>query len=313
MMPPAIAIGAGGASRAEASDDFGRWVTLLSSLRTLPDKPEEDAAGTLRALWHLAAGCPLSIEAAQERPLPELDTQATAQLEQLITRRLNGEPLAHLTGRQRFLGIDLLAGPQALIPRKETEILGAVVLDRLAALALGRDEILAADICTGSGNLAIVMARHQPRLKIVACDLSQDAVELARRNAEFCGVQARVEVRQGDLLQPLHDAGLFGRLDLVVCNPPYISSPRVADMAQEISAHEPKMAFDGGPFGVRILQRLIREAPAFLRQGGVLAFEVGLGQGRAVLERLRAQGDFADITPVTDAHEEIRVLMATRV
>lgn len=289
-----------------------RCAALAERLQTLPDKPQETAAATLRALWHLASGRAMSVEAAEQTALPVLDQAAEARLADLISRRLSGVPLAHLTGRQRFMGMELLAGKGALIPRQETELLGHAALSVLHGLAAKRQSVVVIDVCTGSANLALALAQHEPKAQVFAADLSEDAVELARRNAVHAGLSDRVELRVGDLLAPFDQARFHGAVDLLICNPPYISSQKVAVMASEISDFEPRLAFDGGPLGVRILQRLIRESPGYLKPGGWLAFEVGHGQGPAVLKRLQAQGDFDRTQTVTDAHGEIRGILAAR-
>ena len=296
-----------------ASDAFvQRCVVLQERLQTLPDKPEETAASTLRVLWHLAAGRALSIEAADTTPLTALDAAAEARLAELMAQRVSGVPLAHLSGRQRFMGLELLASKDALIPRRETELLGRAALELLQGMASSAEAVRVVDVCTGSGNLALSLAHHAPRARVFGADLSPEAVSLARRNAEHLSLQARVEFRVGDLLEPFNHPEFHGQVDLLVCNPPYISSQKVDAMAGEISGFEPRLAFDGGPLGVRILQRLIREAPTYLQKGGWLAFEVGLGQGPAVLKRMQASGAFSEHRSVTDAQGEIRVLLAAR-
>jgi release factor glutamine methyltransferase len=285
---------------------------LAARLQTLPDKPQETAAATLKVLWHLAVGRPMSIEAADEASLPELDAPAEARLVELTTQRLSGTPLAHLSGRQRFMGLEMLAGPDALIPRRETELLGLAALELLREMARGSDELRVIDVCTGSGNLALALAHHEPRARVFAADLSEQAVALAARNAEHLGLSPRVQWRSGDLLEPFNEPAFREAVDLLVCNPPYISSQKVDTMASEISGFEPRLAFDGGPLGVRILQRLIREAPRYLKPGAWLAFEVGHGQGPAVLKRLQAGGAYAQTRSVADAQGEIRVLLASR-
>lgn len=282
---------------------------MEAALHILPDKPEETAASALRALWHLAAGRALSVEAACDEVLPELDTVQRRDLDELIARRVSGEPLAYLTGRQRFMGLELLAGPQALIPRRETELLGQAAVAKLQALADDHADVLAIDVCTGCGNLAVAMAHYEPRAQVYAADLSEDAVALAQRNVMFRELQSRVELRCGDLLAPFGES-FFGRVDLLVCNPPYISSGKLETLPSEIISYEPRVAFDGGPFGVRILQRLMREAPRYLRFGGWLAFEVGLGQGPAVQQWLGKSGGFDRFETVEDEHGQTRVVLA---
>lgn len=280
-----------------------------AGVRALPDKPDETADATVAALWLAAAGRPLSAEAAIGADLPALDADGAARLDELLRRRLAGSPLAHLTGRSRFMGLEMLAGPAALIPRRETELVGRAALERLRALCDERSSATLVDVCTGSGNLALALAHHEPRARVFAADLSGEAVELARRNASLLGLGDRVEVRTGDLLEPF-DASFDARVDLVTCNPPYISSAKVDAMPREISGHEPRLAFDGGPLGIRILDRLIRDAQRLLRPGGWLAFEVGLGQGRGLRRRLEQRGTYTDLREVADGAGEVRALVA---
>ncbi len=292
---------------------FARHLDVLSErLQILPDKPLETPSATLRVLWHLAVGEPLSVEAAEAAPLPALDGVAEARLAGLIEQRVSGIPLAHLSGRQRFMGLEMLAGRDALIPRHETELLGHAALGLLRGLAGSVQPLRVLDVCTGSGNLALAMAHHVPQAHVFAADLSQDAVALAARNAAHLGLDGRVEFRAGDLLEPFNEPAFHASVDLLLCNPPYISSGKVDTLPEEIGGFEPRLAFDGGPLGVRILQRLIREAPLYLKPGAWLAFEVGLGQGQAVLNRVRASGAFSEQRSVSDGRGEVRAILAQR-
>ena len=283
---------------------------LEAGLSRLPDKPEETVEATLAALWHAAAGVRLSAVAAAAPPLPALDDEARARFDELLARRLSGAPLAHITGRQRFMGLELEAAGEALIPRRETEILGRAAVERLHALARETPAPLVVDVCTGSGNLALALAHHEPSARVWGADLSESAVALARRNAASLGLDARVQFRAGDLLAPFDSGEFVGRVDLLVCNPPYISTAKVETMAPEIAQHEPRLAFDGGPLGIRILTRLVQEAPRFVRAGGWLAFEVGAGQGRGVRRRLEGHGAWEDVAGFADDAGEVRVLAA---
>lgn len=283
---------------------------LAKGLMLLPDKPEESVGATLRALWHRASGNRVSASTAIHRDLPPLDDSLVADLHRLVDRRLAGEPLAHLTERQQFLGLELLAGPMALIPRRETELLGNAAIRLLGDLAVQRTHPCVVDVCTGCGNIALALASSTPSARVHAADLSADAVHFARQNADLLGLSDRVDFRVGDLLEPFESAEFLGQVDLLTCNPPYISTKRLESMPAEIADYEPALAFDGGPLGIRILQRIVQEAPRFLRPGGWLAFEVGLGQGPSVRKRLEGSGKFRNIEQLTDHNNDIRALIA---
>ena len=276
----------------------------------LPDKPDENPENNLRALWLATLGKPLSVKQLGSGDLPALDQAAESRLRELVDHRVSDVPLAHLTGRQSFMGVEMLAGPEAMIPRQETEILGDAALAILKKLVEQRGSTQVLDLCTGSGNLALVLAFHVPGCQIVGVDLSPEAVELAKRNAEHLGLTDRVQFREGDLFGPLESADFWGQADLVVCNPPYISSAQVEALPHEISGFEPRLAFDGGPFGVKILTRLIREAPRFLKPASWLCFEVGLGQGRMMASMLDKSPHYGPVQTLCDDGGNLRALAA---
>lgn len=289
---------------------FARVVERLASAAYSPDKPDETPETTARALWWAAAGTSTGVAPAST-PLPQLDAAATERLEGYIDRRIAGEPLAYLTGRQRFMGRDFLTAPGALIPRRETEILGA------AAVELARDAERATaspcllDLCTGSGNLAVTLALEVPTASVVATDLEHDALTLASRNARFHGVEMRIRFAQGDLFRALDSLEADGpTFDLVVCNPPYIPTHKARNMPMEVAGHEPAAAFDGGDLGLSILFRLVAEAPRFLRPGGWLCFELGAGQGRLIEKRLAGNAAYTNVRSLLDPHGTIRALTA---
>ncbi|MCZ4090871.1 HemK family protein methyltransferase [Ensifer psoraleae] len=209
----------------------------------------------------------------------------------------------------RFMDVELELGPDVLVPREETELLGrraAAVLRNLGA------EATAIDMCCGSGNLALGIAADIPSARVWGADLTDSTVALARRNVERLALQERVTIRQGDLFAALEGEGLEGAVDLIVCNPPYISTSRLESDSAHLLATEPREAFDGGPYGISIHQRLVREAIAFLKPGGWLLFEFGEGQERqatALLARTKAYGA---VTFAMDATGKPRVALVQK-
>jgi len=205
----------------------------------------------------------------------------------------------------RFMDVELLVEKGVLVPRAETELLGATALE----VAPERARII--DMCCGSGNLACALASRLPQARVWASDLTDACVSLAKRNAEFAGVPDRVVVRQGDLFSALKE--LEGSIDLIVCNPPYISQAKLAGERAALLENEPREAFDGGPYGLSIHQRVVKEALPFLKPGGHLLFEIGLGQDRQVrllFERARA---YEGLRTVANAAGEVRVIAASKI
>ena len=283
---------------------------LTASWVAKPDKPEETPETTLKALYFYAAGIPVSVQKASRETIPELDDNAQRRLKDLVEKRLSGLPLAHITGRQQFLGMELLAGPEALIPRIETEILARAALAIAKSLADERDTVTIMDVCTGSGNVALGIAANEFRSKVLGSDLSEEAIVLARRNAQHLDLGKRVEFRQSDLFTAFESEEYYRKMDLVTCNPPYIPSVKVGSMDSEISQREPRLAFDGGSLGITILTRLIREAPKYLKPNSYLCFEVGLGQGKAMEQRLKKENVYRNIQPYADRANQVRALSA---
>jgi release factor glutamine methyltransferase len=295
----------------QAASTFSTLLAEIERFWTpLPDKPEETAEGVLCALWRTACGTPVSVTRADRAMLPELDPAARERLQALVERKRAGVPLAHLTGLQSFMGLELLAASAALIPRKETEILGRATLAKVRCIAEREGTVRVLDVCTGSGNLALAYAHYEPRACVYASDLSPEAVALARQNADHTGLGARVEFRVGDLFEPFEAPGFLQACDVVSCNPPYISTAKVKTMHPEISLFEPEAAFNGGIYGVSILAKLVRQAPGFLKPGGWLGFEVGQGQGPVLARQLAKNPCFAAVERFTDAAGEVRAIMA---
>ncbi len=285
---------------------------LKENLELLPDKPEETPEATLKSLWLKAQGKSMSAELAMHQKLSGLNAAQEDLVNELIEKRLRGVPLAHITGRQLFMGFELLTDSKALIPRKETEILGNFAVRSLRDItgANGNSPIVF-DICCGAGNLAIAIAKNEPRALVYASDLSEEAVVLTKENISFHKLGENIKAFSGDLLDPFEK--FYNKIDLIVCNPPYISDFKVPKMAKEIADYEPEMAFKGGGLlGMNIIQNLIKNAGRFLKYGGILTFEIGLGQGDYIVGLCKKSGLYRDIVTENDKDGQIRVIGAKK-
>jgi len=217
-----------------------------------------------------------------------------------------GETLAR--GTVLFMGVELHAEPGALVPRLETELLGETAARVLADRGAKR----VVDMCCGAGNLACGVASRLVDLEIFAADLTTDCVTTARRNVDKLGLGARVHVHQGDLFAAFDGLGLEGTLDAVICNPPYISTARLEGDRSFLVESEPREAFDGGPYGIAIHQRVTKDALAFLKPDGVLLFEIGAGQAKQVTILLQRARQWSVPTSVSNEDGEPRVLWAIK-
>jgi release factor glutamine methyltransferase len=224
----------------------------------------------------------------------------------MAERRAAGAPLAYVVGREIFMGVELIVDEGALAPREETELLGYTALEAIRTSGSSTPKVI--DMCCGSGNLACAIAHHFPTVRVWASDLTDGCIKVTRRNVKHVDVSERVIVAQGDLFAGLNGFGLEGSIDVVVCNPPYISQSKLATDRAVLLEHEPREAFDGGPYGLSIQQRVVKEALPFLRPGGTLLFEIGLGQERQVKMLFDRAKEYEDIRLVANAAGEVRVL-----
>ena len=224
---------------------------------------------------------------------------------ELIQRRLAGEPVAYLIGEREFRSLSLRVDPRVLIPRPDTETLVEAVLEVLPAAGEGAAPVIV-DVGVGSGAVALAIKAARPDARLVGIDASADALEVARDNAVRLGID--VELQLGDLLAPPRGLGL---VDVVVSNPPYIPSADIDTLSREVRC-EPRAALDGGPTGLELPGRLVREAAEALREGGWLAVEHGAGQAEAMSAIVAATGCFDPVERLRDLAGTERVVRARR-
>ncbi|NVO21395.1 MAG: peptide chain release factor N(5)-glutamine methyltransferase [Bacteroidetes bacterium] len=287
-------------------------VKLERELIIPKDKPDETVDATIKALWFASIGLPVSAEQAETLPLPELSELQVESLDKLLEQRLNNKPLAHITGRQNFMGIEMIADYRALIPRKETEILGRRALELSYQLAQQKHRVKVLDMGCGGGNLGLAIAYFNPNTEIYASDNSVEAIELTRENIAFLKLDDRFHTSLGDLFNPFESEEFYEQFDLIVCNPPYISTAMIPNLMSEISDHEPEQAFDGGTFGINLVKRLITESPRFLTRPGWLIFEIGVGQGPFMKQMCKNINRFYQVESVNDSNGIMRAILARK-
>jgi len=236
-----------------------------------------------------------SLIAHPERPVTR-DEQAAYQ--RLLERRLCFEPIQYILGTQEFYGLSLRVTPAVLIPRPETELLVEAVIARVPA------DARIVDVGTGSGAIAIAIAHSLPNASVTAIDLSVQALAIARENA----AANRTDIRfiESDLLAALVQEPPY---DLIVSNPPYVASSEAATLHPQVRDHEPAQALFSGPTGLEIYERLIPQAHALLKPGGLLALEIGQGQRDAVAALLT---DWTAVEFLNDLQQIPRVVLARR-
>ncbi|HVB97846.1 MAG TPA: peptide chain release factor N(5)-glutamine methyltransferase [Candidatus Dormibacteraeota bacterium] len=235
-----------------------------------------------------------------------LDSAAADRYGDLIGRRAAGTPTQYLTGHQEFWGLDFDLTPDVLIPRPETEHVVEAALTRIGQQR-SREALRVADVGTGSGCIAVALARELPKANVFATDVSLAALRVARRNAERLGVARRVVFAASNLLSAFAPRSF----DLVVSNPPYVGRRESSSIAREIREHEPDQAVFGGEEGIEVYPPLMAQAAECLRAGGVLVVELGYGMSERVMALLDA-GDWRDVSVTSDLAGIPRVVAAGR-
>ena len=233
-----------------------------------------------------------------DRPLQkeELDSYR-----ELVVKRAKGISIAYILNKKTFFALDFYVDENVLVPRPETEFLVEFVLDFLNTKE--KQSIL--DIGTGSGAIALSLADRINDAKITACDISEKALFVAKKNSDNLGLSDKVNFVLSDLFE--HIEGLF---DVIVSNPPYIASNVIATLSKEVR-NEPHLALDGGADGLDIYKRIIKKAPDFLTKDGILAFEIGFAQANA-LKKLGAEYGFSTCKVIKDYSKNDRVVILSR-
>jgi release factor glutamine methyltransferase len=274
------------------------WATgLVASSGT--DTPRLDAEVLL---GHVLALSRAHLYAHWNEPLAP---EASKAYHQLVLRRAAREPVAYLIGEKAFYDVELFVDRCVLIPRPETEHLVDAALawcctQRMRPLTI-------ADVGTGSGALAVVLACHYPAARVWAVDISAEALSVARRNVERHGLEARITLVRGDLL-----GSLVAGFDLIVANLPYVARGELSGLPADVARYEPWVALDGGEDGLEVIRRLLSQVPGRLGWPGLLLLEIDPRQGDAAAQMVRAALPDADVTLLLDYAGLRRVVRAER-
>jgi len=232
----------------------------------------------------------------------EPPASARGEFRDLVRRRVEGTPVAYLVGHKEFYLLAITVTSDVLIPRPATETLVMATLDRVKSRPT---RVL--DLCCGSGCVGVAIAKNSPNATVLAADVSPAAAAVASRNVVKHELGNRVTVAVGDLFESVAGGTTF---DAIVCNPPYIPSGDLADLAPEVRDHEPRLALDGGADGFAVIDRILAQAAHFLEPGGCLLFEVGAGQAVAARERVNSTARLRWVETIADRDGVARVVVA---
>lgn len=238
-------------------------------------------------------------------PAPE----KVARFRELVRLRKEHTPVAHLIGKAWFFSMELGVSADVLIPRPDTETLVEQAIGLVRANP-GWETPDILDLCTGSGCIALALAKNLPAARLVAADISPAALAVAEKNAAALQLSDRIRWCLGDLFAGVQELSPPVKFDLIVSNPPYIPTAQIAALMPEVSRHEPRLALDGGPDGVTFYKRIATEAPDWLKAGGALLVETAFDQAAAVEDILGATGQFSGLRIVRDVAGHQRCLIA---
>ncbi len=259
---------------------------------------------TLRLFDLLSSG-------ALRRTNLSLPDEGKIDLRGLIRKRKQGIPWEYILGQAHFMGQLFFCSQDTLIPTDATNLLVDAALESINKRECADNDLTLIEIGTGCGNIAIALAMRSQYTKILAADISPAAVGVAQNNICRFNLQHRIALFSGDLFSPFQGLGYEGKIDFVVCNPPHMPSESLNKLSREIFAYEPRVALDGGPYGLDFIRRLISESVPMLKPDGMLFFEIGERQEKPVISLLEKNGGYYDIEFFTD-DANVRAIRAVK-
>jgi release factor glutamine methyltransferase len=266
------------------------------------DRPRTNAELLLEAVLNIPK---VELYLNRDRILTPAETE---KFSLFIGERISGKPLQYIIGSTEFFGLKFKVNENVLIPRPETETLVEIAIERLK----NRSSPKIIDIGTGSGAIAVSLAKNIENSTIFATDISADALKVARENAKMNQVEKQIEFLQGDLFEPMKNKSLEGKIEGVVSNPPYVTPEEFDRLPKEVKDYEPIVALKTDQAGTDFHIRIIEASVVFLKLDGILALEVGLGQANSVADMIREHNEFREIEIKKDLGGIERIVMAYR-
>lgn len=234
----------------------------------------------------------------------QIDDKGAEEFFSLVDTRVEGKPLQYITGRQFFMDISVKVDERVLIPRQDTEVLVEEVEKYIRDNRMEKASLL--DLCTGSGIIAISLAKKYPKLKVTATDVNDDALSLARENIKAIGLEKNIKTVKSDLFEDLKKR----KFNIIVSNPPYIPTSILSSLQREIYDYEPLIALDGGDDGLDFYRRIITQAPVHLKKKGAVFLEIGYNQAADLEKLVTESGAYSSHEYKKDLAENDRVFIA---
>jgi len=231
-----------------------------------------------------------------------IGSEVSEKIKEILERRIKHEPTAYIVGSQPFISLDFFVNRSVLIPRPETELLVEKTIDLISNFKFQISNFVIADIGTGSGCIAVSLAKYLPNVSVIGIDSFPEVIEMSINNARRHEVDDRCQFIVGNMLGPLKE-----KVDIIVSNPPYIPSAEIERLQSEVKDWEPKHALDGGADGLDCVRKLIEESPLYLKKNGYLAFEFGAGQADKI--KKLAGSSFKKIEIIKDYSKIERVFL----
>ena len=235
-----------------------------------------------------------------------LDNNIKCRLGKILQARREGKPLQYILGKTEFMGLDFRLTKDTFIPRPETELLIEKSIEIIKSELCQKKKIQILDLCSGSGCIAVSLAKYLPDIILVASDISKATLKIAKLNARLNNVDKKIKFKQSDLFK-----NLTGRFDFIITNPPYVPSSDIENLQPELS-YEPQIALDGGTNGLDFYRKIIKESPKFLEENGILIMEIGFRQHEPIKNILKKQEKFEILDIIKDYQGIERIIITQK-